>query len=917
MQWTTGGLLGREREIGRLVEVVEGAARGRGGFLLLHGDAGLGKTALLDEAVRRVEPGIGVLRSHGDPIEVDVPFAAIRWIDGLEGDASPRIESIVDDVLDRAVARPVVVVADDLQWMDPSSLRIIASLGRRASQLSLAVVAACRSAVDRADVVAVLRNAERLPVGPLGLADARQLARRLLNDPPIESSDAAATQIVATAAGSPFWIERLCVAAGSSDSLIADSAPSAVVLAPLNSLSDGQRDILVVAALIGTEVDPEQVSELHGASPVEVLQVLRAAESAGLVEATPSWSFSHDLVRDALAALVPRQRQDAIHRTIAEGLDGTRPIHAVGFLSRVTDLDGAGESLLRAAQVTAQTSIVEAATLAQRGWEALPLEHPLRPTAAADVVGILASAGRAADAIELCSNVLDRALDDELEARLRVALSAAADQMNRPADALGFIQDAQHLHGLSDRVDALVHAWLGRARLWVGNLDGAVAACDHADTRHDASGAATAIVAATRSLVAGARGHATDAVRAANIEADRANDRHGQLVPDSLHDPNGVEVILAARLMDIDDMDGSAAQFQRQIDATGINTITRHTTCLLGLAANRYLRGDIQDAVAMAHAAESAARDAGAELHFPLARGLESYLAFQLGDFDTARSTRDTGWAAALGPGTNAGIDVLLKVDLLLAEVDDQVADCVDRIEALWAIAAPMAYLAAWKTVAPSAVRLAASIGHPMAGQLTDLAVVGGHRAPGIATAEATALRCRGLSAGDRELLAEAAETYRRGPRPIDELECRLEAADHDVADGQESPARVHLERALELARLHRLPLSEQMAIERLNRIGVRKRRTVSASQTGWRALTDTELAVVELVAEGMTNRAIGDHLFMSPRTVETHLNHVFRKLGLGSRIEVATAFTTHNAPAERHDAVRRVKATSTTLLRE
>jgi len=75
----------------------------------------------------------------------------------------------------------------------------------------------------------------------------------------------------------------------------------------------------------------------------------------------------------------------------------------------------------------------------------------------------------------------------------------------------------------------------------------------------------------------------------------------------------------------------------------------------------------------------------------------------------------------------------------------------------------------------------------------------------------------------------------------------------------------------------------------RLRELGVRRRLVAAEPQThGWEALTTSELSVAQLVTEGLTNREVAERLFLSPHTVNSHLRHVFTKLGINSRVELA-----------------------------
>ena len=186
--------------------------------------------------------------------------------------------------------------------------------------------------------------------------------------------------------------------------------------------------------------------------------------------------------------------------------------------------------------------------------------------------------------------------------------------------------------------------------------------------------------------------------------------------------------------------------------------------------------------------------------------------------------------------------------------------------------------------VGPDFVRLACAAGRPesatvLVDQVTDAA----HRL-GTPTARGASLRCRGLLEKDAALLAEAVVVLRAGARPLDLARACEEASDT-------TPSKQHAAELLEEAVVIYENLGAVRDVARvearLRALGVRRgqrgsRRRKSAA--GWDSLTRTETQVVGLVAEGLTNAEVGQRLFISPRTVECHLSHVFSKLGLTSR---------------------------------
>jgi DNA-binding CsgD family transcriptional regulator len=156
------------------------------------------------------------------------------------------------------------------------------------------------------------------------------------------------------------------------------------------------------------------------------------------------------------------------------------------------------------------------------------------------------------------------------------------------------------------------------------------------------------------------------------------------------------------------------------------------------------------------------------------------------------------------------------------------------------------------------------------------------------------ALRCRGLADDDAETLAAAVRAYQPGTRPL-ELAGACEDAGRAYARlGQAGQARPLIEQALEL--YENLDAGRDLArVEAgLREAGIRRGRRGPRGrpQSGWLSLTPAEQAVASLVADGLSNPQIGDRLFISRRTVQAHLAHVFAKLDIASRAQLAAQVT-------------------------
>jgi DNA-binding CsgD family transcriptional regulator len=159
---------------------------------------------------------------------------------------------------------------------------------------------------------------------------------------------------------------------------------------------------------------------------------------------------------------------------------------------------------------------------------------------------------------------------------------------------------------------------------------------------------------------------------------------------------------------------------------------------------------------------------------------------------------------------------------------------------------------------------------------------------PGVASIAAAAAHVRGLLQPSHADLRGAVELFGRTPRRL-ELAAALEDLGAELIATDRNDAVDVLSRALALYTELGATWDARRVRSGLRELGVRRRLVAAEPETdGWAALTTSELTVAQLVAEGMTNREVAERLFVSPHTVSSHLRHVFSKLGINSRVELA-----------------------------
>jgi DNA-binding CsgD family transcriptional regulator len=159
-----------------------------------------------------------------------------------------------------------------------------------------------------------------------------------------------------------------------------------------------------------------------------------------------------------------------------------------------------------------------------------------------------------------------------------------------------------------------------------------------------------------------------------------------------------------------------------------------------------------------------------------------------------------------------------------------------------------------------------------------------------VASWRAAVLWCRGLLHGDADALVAAVAAYQQVPRPIERARACEDAASVLSGVGRREEAAALLEDAVGVYERVGASLNLSRTVAALRGMGMPRgrRRVRRRPLRGWESLTPTELEVVRLVTQGLTNVEIGRRLFISRRTVETHLSHVFAKLGVSSRGQLA-----------------------------
>ena len=354
-----GALVGRDSEMALLTGLVRKVARGRGGSVLIEGEPGIGKSALVRAAVAEApEAGCQVFWGAGDELGQALPL--LPFLDGLrvrEPSANPRREAIVrllrgevaadrgTDVpavlaeqllalvAEQCAVRPAVLVVDDLQWADPASVTLWGRLARSAGQVPLLLVGMMRPVPQREDLLALRRaagGAARLELTGLTGAAVTDLVAALAGGRP----DGSLLRLAGGAAGNPLYVTELITALMRSSkvritgtgaaTLTAGSAPgslSAAIADRLGFVTQPVREVLRVAALLGVDFTVTDLAIILDRNVADLVRAIDDARAAGvLAESGHGLGFRHPLIRAALYDEMPAPVRAAWHRDAGRAL---------------------------------------------------------------------------------------------------------------------------------------------------------------------------------------------------------------------------------------------------------------------------------------------------------------------------------------------------------------------------------------------------------------------------------------------------------------------------------------------------------------------------------------------------------------------------------------------------------------------
>ncbi|MBV1851731.1 ATP-binding protein [Catellatospora tritici] len=927
--------VGRASEVERLDTLARDAAAGHGAAVVLAGEPGIGKTTLLDHAAATcARLGMRVLRGVAEDLEQLMPFATMAACLNLRAEADdPAVGRVLRllrgegalaesaaaanhqlavteamlDLVDTWCARgPVAVIVDDAQWADAESMVVLHRLGRGIEEYPLLLVLAAR-APARGELACLIRSlhargAAELRLAPLAPQDAADLAAGTLGADPGPRLAA----LIAGAGGHPFYLTELVAAlrrdggirvSGGQAELTASAdgrmPPSLLtsILGRLDYLPARQREILQQAAVLGRAIDVGELATVLDEPVLGLSELLSAAIEAGiLVDAGAYLEFRHALIRQALVEGVPEQLRAALHLRAGQVL-----ITAGGGVDRV-------------AEHLVNGSMLDSATLdwLARSAEELTTRAPgtavrLLRRALASVTG-----GRAYELrFQLVRALIWAGEVDEAERAARGALAKDTDPRRR-ADLYWLLMDACFRQGRQAEAVRVAGLALARPDLppeTTGRFHGFCAKCLFFLREHEASAAAArrAIADGTAvgdhyaiglgRLVQGVlRFIEGDVPHGLALAEQAIVDLGAGVLPDM---PAGQYVLRGYCLLLLDRLDEAEAALAYALDGNErfggpYLTLVHALRAQLG-----FLTGRWDDALAEIESGREYPDPLG---DLPWLHGLDTLIALHRDN-----PVREAGVVAQTQHGETEAQYAYLSGWARALREQGRPRHAVELLYPYWEHASVADHLPRRLIYhcCPDLARLVAAAGDGARGRaLADSVAELSRAEPAVASLAATAALCTGLADGDPEQVLVAARGFAGCGWHFHQAQADEDAAALLAGRGDGERAREALARALEGYAACEAAWDVARAQARLRQAGVRRGRVGPRRRpkTGWEALTETEHRIALLVASGMSNPEIAERLFLSRRTVQSHVSSILAKVGVHSRVELAVS--AHQRPA-------------------
>ncbi|MEA2380421.1 MAG: hypothetical protein QOH72_392 [Solirubrobacteraceae bacterium] len=898
-------MLRGRRDERAVIEGLLGKARGgRSGVLVLRGEAGIGKTALLEHAIESVSD-VTLLRAAGVESEMELAFAALHqlcapvddFVDRLPGPQRDSLEvtfgvsagaapdrflvalATLSLLSEAAQERPLVCVVDDAQWLDRASAQVLGFVARRLLAEPVVLLFAARETTD------ALADLPELLVEGLDDAEARTLLASVI---PGRLDDRVVDQLVAEARGNPLALLELPHGLTPAQLAGGFGLPGALSLAGtieqsflrrLEALEENTQRLLLVAA---AEPLGDPVLLWRAAERLGITRTAREpAESAGLIEIDARVRFRHPLVRSAVYRAASAEQRRRVHRALGEATDAEiDPDRRAWHLAEATagpDEDVAAELERGAGRAQARSGLAAAAAFLERAAALTPdpVRRAQRALAAAQTKY---EAGALDDALALLATAETGGVDDLQRARVHLLRAQIAFAVQRGGDAPALLLEAAR------ELEAVDPA---RARTtYLEALEAARFA--------DRLARGTDVVEVSAAALAGPAPHRPPRPTDLLLQgmATLPIDGHAAAVPilkaalsafreeAALPPEESRWLSFACRAAwDVWDEESWRVLVTREVRrARDAGALTATPLLLTSLSYLHVLCGELSTAESLLAEIRATTAATGIPAHryveiwVAALRGREPELAALVEDFTTDAKARGEGFA--LGFAGQAGA-VMYNGLGRHEEAFAAVREAVD--------VAPYSEMSTPSAVAELVEAAARAGEHRIAERALERLTLSTRPS---ATDWALGVEARSralLSDGDaaERLYQEAIERLRRTRVRVQLARAHLLYGEWLRRERRRLDARDPLRTALELFTSMGAEAFAARAERELLATGerVRKRRIETRGE-----LTAQEIEVARLARDGLSNASIGARLFISQHTVAYHLRKVFAKLDITSR---------------------------------
>ncbi|HEY4794860.1 MAG TPA: AAA family ATPase [Mycobacterium sp.] len=905
----TPPIRGRADELTVVGALVTALARGRGGVLVVEGPPGIGKSRLLTEVMALADKtGVRTLFGEAFEYQQTVPFFSLFMatlhadppvgdagaLRRLGGSADLRywvVHDLADAIGAAAAETPLAIVLEDIHWADNSTLVALRSLATARPDMPVLWVLTARTGAGGPvlqDTLLMLQRADATVVR-LGAMSPDAVAD-MVQDVVRANADESLLSLAAKAHGNPFLVRELVGGLGEEGRLDVSGGRAvasgqalprrlgASMQQRLDQLSNGAGEVVRVAAVLPDRFSVGLLAAMLERQPASLMAAVQEAVGADLlVEDGEQLRFRHDLLREATRQSLTESLRRAMERQAASIMlsRGAAPAEVATQLARSAepgDREATG-ALREAAQSVGHTDASAAADLSKRALELLPAQDPEHGLLVAETVELLNRASRYAEAEELAVAALLEAASpqEEAEIRLRLATKNTHSTQRRIEENRRALQ----LDDISEVTRARHLAWLAYNLIFQKQGGQQRAAANEAAAAAASTGdlEATILANLTLALLDCGDGYASRALGRLGEVCVLARTSDATAAHDLAANHYAILLALVGRLdnaaaqvadgIERGRREGNAMALDIWVTMEGIVHLTAGRLSAARLPPPQRTTMTELDMIRMVILAEVAARTDDRML-------LQQMVNDAYGAYSTGSSVVRRGAANVLALAAWQRDDVhdamrWLGGDITLFEspIWPQVLDRV-------------IFTARVASAAGDAGLRARVLG------ATDLLE---REDPAIPLFTGVAVYARGLLERDAQALVTAAELLHASSRPLLYAAAAEDAGAELARIDRGEEAVDQLNAAFDTYMSHEALADARRAGRELRRLGVERRiASQPRAKTGWDSLTDSELTVVNLIAQGVTNRDVAGQLHLSLHTVKTHVHNAFGKLGISSR---------------------------------